>query len=1080
MHVLKSNVFSSLVLLLPSSSSSSVANSVTIQTRMKTISHSLLVHDSKSLTVTQKNKMKEGPFQFTVIGSTTVVFIFISHILLSPNFFGGRFHDAFLPDHIVARARSAAAAAAAPPPPVPRLFDHPEPNFSVFGHIGEYWSTLTVIPISGFLLLATAIRHEYPIILVMLYLHVAVMYTGAFVSHLTLVPLAFQCTVTAVVWNSLLAFYFFGDLVPAFLDCNSSRCNNKNKNMAGTTTLFLRNPWLRRVLAILGAVFSALTVAHLPYFLGPNGGFISLTIIQPPFVALGLASIAYIKFDSSNSEDGASQQQLANCPSVSLVFRSGVLLMSAMALSAVEAYVNPVIVNVFGHSFPVMHLTIHVVEQIGIYAYGVGIAGMHFFHVEGRREDVALVVGSTMYSGSDANCDHQMLREMTDNNTHRSSLSPSPSRHVALESSRCYGSWYLLPFVCTNVCGDNQDASLRFGAKVIDEHFQLLLKQQRQQQSKKKSEILSSSQSATLPIDLLLRAARCDPHSFYLGPSRWVDLKSVQPCSNETKIKAVFDPELIEHILGDNRNFSSNPFGNDDSRYVGLSTTSAALHARHVKILAPFFGDQRLRDLQPVFAEIAHTMANASFGDSCSSTTKQKNDNTKTNNNNVVWYAYRVVIANALAMFGLNRGFYLDLPTVDFVVHSSLQMVAAVAPVGGSGTRRRLTLPMLLRIGRSLIRATPPTLRLIWQLGWSESFKLFRPDTSVLYPLLGLDDAGGRGLRSSILSHPEAFEAAPSYFLFLHQLWQRNANESGSNIFSALQRANAANGIRVADGLSMVAQLLIGMTAANGIVQCIKRLLQTPQRPLLEFGRVLLPASLTNKNKNQNQNNIATLQHAKTICPETLSCIEPLGDEELRDIFDSDESVQHFVNEVLRVDASLQRMPRRVTGDVTLPDGTRLRAGDQLVLFIGAANLSDALGGAKVRPYTNEKDRAAALAKTLSFGRGMHRCIGRTLTQLDVTSGVEGFFKFFSEQQLNNNTSTIRSGSQKGKSKMSTTAANNNNNGVVVMTADAVIEVRNNITLDLRLCLHDIDVGNYGHVSAHVVSGPQQQSSGVK
>merc|ERR1712000_289265 len=101
-----------------------------------------------------------------------------------------------------------------------------------------------------------------------------------------------------------------------------------------------------------------------------------------------------------------------------------------------------------------------------------------------------------------------------------------------------------------------------------------------------------------------------------------------------------------------------------------------------------------------------------------------------------------------------------------------------------------------------------------------------------------------------------------------------------------------------------------------------------------------------------------------------------------------------FITEVLRVDAPLHRMPRRVTQDCILNNKHHLQKDDQLMLMIGSANFSPRYFGktpSVVRPYTNEGDRNAASTKTFSFGRGLHRCVGMRLTQMDIESGIEGF-----------------------------------------------------------------------------------------
>merc|ERR1712228_667074 len=59
-----------------------------------------------------------------------------------------------------------------------------------------------------------------------------------------------------------------------------------------------------------------------------------------------------------------------------LLLYSGTLLCMAMAVSFVEISMNRNDVMIFEH-FPYLHVTIHVLEQIGIYNYGMGVAALH-------------------------------------------------------------------------------------------------------------------------------------------------------------------------------------------------------------------------------------------------------------------------------------------------------------------------------------------------------------------------------------------------------------------------------------------------------------------------------------------------------------------------------------------------------------------------------------------------------------------------------------------------------------------------------------------------------------------------------
>jgi cytochrome P450 len=82
------------------------------------------------------------------------------------------------------------------------------------------------------------------------------------------------------------------------------------------------------------------------------------------------------------------------------------------------------------------------------------------------------------------------------------------------------------------------------------------------------------------------------------------------------------------------------------------------------------------------------------------------------------------------------------------------------------------------------------------------------------------------------------------------------------------------------------------------------------------------------------------------------------------------------VEEMLRIDAPQQAMPRVATRDVELA-GCHLRAGDHVWPVFGAANLDPA---AFDDPGTYQPDRRPN--RHLAFGRGLHRCIGAPLAQL--------------------------------------------------------------------------------------------------
>lgn len=89
------------------------------------------------------------------------------------------------------------------------------------------------------------------------------------------------------------------------------------------------------------------------------------------------------------------------------------------------------------------------------------------------------------------------------------------------------------------------------------------------------------------------------------------------------------------------------------------------------------------------------------------------------------------------------------------------------------------------------------------------------------------------------------------------------------------------------------------------------------------------------------------------------------------------ENVTKFVDEVLRFRSSLQRLSRIATRDVevrgeTIPKGAGIR------LMVGAANRDE-----DQFPQSETFDIDAGAKRHLAFGRGIHRCVGAPLAQLE-------------------------------------------------------------------------------------------------
>eukprot|EP00931_Biecheleriopsis_adriatica_P046899 TRINITY_DN26989_c0_g1_i1.p1 TRINITY_DN26989_c0_g1~~TRINITY_DN26989_c0_g1_i1.p1 ORF type:complete len:443 (-),score=75.42 TRINITY_DN26989_c0_g1_i1:96-1343(-) len=228
---------------------------------------------------------------------------------------------------------------------LPSAWDHPEPNYVVSGAIGEFWSVLTTIPVAGFLLLYEGMRFGYGKKVMAIYCMTCCMYSLAFASHLTLQMHLFSTTVITVMSNALLTFALFSHVVHWSLD----------------SKLFRAAIVLVAEIALVG------TVTKLPYMI-EHGGVWTLFTVQSPGVFLATFLAGAMAWRSKCQKERTT---------FSLVGTAGSLLSTAMVLSLVECLIGfekGFLEEFWG--FPWLHIAIHVLEQVGIYVFGVGVAAL--------------------------------------------------------------------------------------------------------------------------------------------------------------------------------------------------------------------------------------------------------------------------------------------------------------------------------------------------------------------------------------------------------------------------------------------------------------------------------------------------------------------------------------------------------------------------------------------------------------------------------------------------------------------------------------------------------------------------------
>jgi unspecific monooxygenase len=106
-----------------------------------------------------------------------------------------------------------------------------------------------------------------------------------------------------------------------------------------------------------------------------------------------------------------------------------------------------------------------------------------------------------------------------------------------------------------------------------------------------------------------------------------------------------------------------------------------------------------------------------------------------------------------------------------------------------------------------------------------------------------------------------------------------------------------------------------------------------------------------------------------------------------RRFFATPERTAATIEECLRFDAPLHMFRRYAYGDIEIADGVTVRSGEQVGLLLGCANRDPA---AFVAPARFDPDRADQ--KTVSFGAGIHFCVGAPLARLELQVSLKTLF----------------------------------------------------------------------------------------
>ena len=116
------------------------------------------------------------------------------------------------------------------------------------------------------------------------------------------------------------------------------------------------------------------------------------------------------------------------------------------------------------------------------------------------------------------------------------------------------------------------------------------------------------------------------------------------------------------------------------------------------------------------------------------------------------------------------------------------------------------------------------------------------------------------------------------------------------------------------------------------------------------------------------------------------------NDGEATSLSDDPLTLQKFVLESMRLHPASPEGWRETDQEVTLAEGKALRAGDDIVLDLQAANRDKDIFGADAAEYNPYRDRVARISPAgLSFGGGIHVCLGMNLVAGTVLKTDAGY-----------------------------------------------------------------------------------------
>lgn len=142
-----------------------------------------------------------------------------------------------------------------------------------------------------------------------------------------------------------------------------------------------------------------------------------------------------------------------------------------------------------------------------------------------------------------------------------------------------------------------------------------------------------------------------------------------------------------------------------------------------------------------------------------------------------------------------------------------------------------------------------------------------------------------------------------------------------------------------------------------------------------------------------------TAGHETTINLLDNTIVHVLGDKNLLGRIDAGEITwADIVEESLRTDAPFTNLPMRYAVErIELEDSTIIEKGDPIVISFGAAGRDPGIHGSDSDVFDPTR---ATRKEHISFGHGVHRCLGETLARLEAVTSLPLLFERFPTLKL--------------------------------------------------------------------------------